>query len=269
MLPLIIRTIYIKRKSLLIYIIICALMVWMFVAFFPTMYEQAEVLSEAFASYPESFLKAFGIDEIESLFLTLESFLAAEYYSMMWPLTFIIFFTSLGVSSIAGEIENGTIEILLVQPISRAKIYFGKFIAGLFILLMFIIVSNFSVIPFALLHNVEINLQSYFVVSILGLLFSLAIFSSAMMFSAMFSSKGRSGSLTAGMLVLMYAINLIATFKESVQNLKYLSFFYYYDFNAALINHKIDLLSIGVFLGFSLVCSLIGLVVFFKRDIAT
>lgn len=265
--PLIKRTIAVNKKTLLAYILIATLLAWMFVVFFPSIHEQAEDFSKLMENYPEAFLKAFGV-ETENLFLQLESFLAAEHYSLMWPLLLLVLAITQAGAAIAGEIEKGTMEILLSQPLSRRQIYLSKFIAGFLIIFTFVWASNFLVVPLAKLYEVEINLKSYWTISLLGTLFGLAVFCLTMMFSAFFSTKGRAASLSAGILILMYALNLFASLKESAENLKYFSFFYYYDYNAALLEGKIEPLAIGVFLGASVVCTLVGLFWFNRRDIA-
>lgn len=267
MLALIARTISTRKTSLLAYILIAVGMIWMLAAFFPAIKDQADNLAVMIESYPKSFLEAFGVEE--NLFLNFECFLAVENFSLMWPIILIVLVISLGSSAIAGEIDQGTIEILLAQPISRAKIYWAKYIAGLIIMSIFIFVSVFSVIPFAHLHKVDYDLQKLVTMFALGELFGWVIFSLTITFSSIFSTKGKPSSITAGILILMYAINLAAKLKESVENLKYFSFFHYYDFNAALIRNKIEPLTIGVFLGVSIICTIIGLVVFVKRDVAT
>jgi len=268
MFALIKRTLNVNKKSLFIYIIISIILMWMYVALFPSMQEQAETLSEAFASYPEGFMKAFGVD-LDTLFLTIESFLAAEHYSLIWPLLVIILGISLGASAIAGEVDEGTMEILLAQPLSRLHIFWGKYIAGLTLLFVFSFVSVFSVIPFALLHNVDVQLANHLYVAIVGLLFGITIFSISMMLSSLFSARGRVVSIIAGLLIGMYALNLVASLKESLENFKYLSFFHYYDSNAAIIDSEIYFLSIAVFVGITVLCSIAGSMIFMKRDVAT
>jgi ABC-2 type transport system permease protein len=268
MLALIVKTIYTKRRLLFINIIICALLIWLFVIFFPHMYEQSETLSEAFENYPDAFLQAFNVD-VSQLFLSLEAFLAAEHFSLMWPIILIVFIISLGGSAIAGEVDDGTIEILLAQPLSRTKIYFSKYIAGLVILVAFIVISNFSVVPFALVHKVDFDIGKYVLISILGFFFAFGIYSFSMMLSAIFSSKGKVSAVLAGTILGMYAINLLSTFKESVENLRYLSYFYYFDTNNALIEGHINVLSFIIFILTGVIFILIGLIAFKKRDIAT
>ncbi|MDD3647514.1 MAG: ABC transporter permease subunit [Candidatus Dojkabacteria bacterium] len=267
MLGLIKRTIAVKKRTVLVYAGICALLNWVFVLFYPHMHEQAEVLTEAFSNYPEEFLMAFNVDA-STLFLSLESFLAAENFSMLWPIILIVFIISLAGSAIAGEVDDGTIEILLSQPVSRSETYLGKYLAGIFLVFIFVFLSIFSTIPFAWIHNIDFTLKTHLIMSILGMLFAFAIFSFAMMVSAISSGKGKVGAYTAGFVVAMYVLKLLSTFQESVQNLKYLSFFHYFDVNAALIESRISLVSIIVFCIFGIATSLVGLLIFQKRDVA-
>jgi len=253
----------------MVYILICALFVWMMIAFFPTMLENAKELEEAFANYPKEFLEAFDITSMETMFANLEGFLAVEYYSIIWPIIAIILVLSCGGGAIAGEIDRGTIEVLLAQPVSRARLYWAKYLAGTIIIVAFVILSNLFVPPLASFYNVEFQWKSLLMISALGFLFSLALFSIAMMFSALSSSKGRAASIGGVIVIMMYGLDLISKFKESVEGVKYLSFFHYFDHNAALLDHQIAPLAIAVFLGVSVVCALTGLVVFVKRDIAT
>lgn len=265
-LPLLLQTIKKKRNTLLAYLAINGALVWMLVAVFPSMAQKGEELSKAFENYPEVMLKALNID-MASFLTSLEGFLTAENFSIMWPIILIILTISLGTGAIAGEVEKGTIEILLAQPLSRVKIFLAKYAAGIMITFLFVLISVFSVIPFALLHNVEFDSQSYLVMSALGALLGFSLLGLSMMFSSFFSERGKAAALTTAVVIVMYAFNLIASFKESLDKLKYLSFFYYHDHNAAMLEHLIDPLAIAVFLGVGVVCALVGLVVFVKRDI--
>lgn len=268
MLSLFLKTIYLNRKKLVLNVLITTLFNWMFVAMFPAMQKEADKLTEAFAAYPEDFLKVFNID-MENILTTLENFMQMENFSILWPIVAIILIISIGSPSIAGEVDDGTLEVLLAQPLSRLKIFISKYLGGLVIIFLFVFLSIFSTIPFAILHNVDYQVKSYLFISIIGFLFSLAIYSSTFMLSSISSTRGRPSSIISGMLLLMYAINIIVSFRESAEKLKYLSFFYYYDYKAAMIDFKIGLLNIMVFVMFSIVCTVVGSVAFTKRDIAT
>ncbi len=268
MLTLIIKTIQKNIINLLIYTIISASFVWMYVAMWPSFSKQSEKFLELADAYPEAVLKAMNID-IVGMFSSLEGFIAGEHFSIIWPIIIIILTLSYASSAIAGEVDKGTIELLLAQPISRLKIFFAKYLSGLVIIAAFVLLSNFSVVPLSLLHNVDLQIQNYLTISILGFLFAFAIYGVCIMLSSFASARGMPMAITGGLLIIMYALNVFSAFQESVEKLKYLSFFHYYDFASAAISNQLEILNIVVFLVVGIITTLIGAVIFIKRDIAT
>jgi len=89
------------------------------------------------------------------------------------------------------------------------------------------------------------------------------------MLSSIFSSTGKVTTTVLVIFIFMYALNILSSLKESLQGLQYFSFFYYFDFSLALVDGKLDPLGVGMFLGLGMIMSLIGLVMFIKRDIVT
>lgn len=266
MLTIILRTIKDRKVSLIIYCLAVIMFVWMYVAMYPTISRDAEDFQKAFDSYPQEIFEVFGIEELS--FDTLEKFLAMEHYSIIFPLMLLFFLISIAGGSLAGEIDKGTIENILAKPISRLKLFFSRYLAGVISLLVFTAASVFSAIPLAMLHDVDYQGKGYLYVFALSLLFGWAIFSIAYMFSALFSEKSKVYMFTGGLFLLMYVINIASTLIEKLEDLQYLSFFYYYDYNKALMDAAIDWLPIVVFAGTAIICTAIGAFYYHKRDIA-
>ncbi len=268
MLTLLIKTIRKNMITLLIYTIISASFVWMYVAMWPSFSKESEKFLELADAYPEAVMKAMGVD-IMSMFGSLEGFIAGEHFSIVWPIILIILTLSYASVEIVVYVDIGTFELLLAQPISRLKIFLAKYFSGLVVIAAFILLSNFSVVPLSILHNVDLQIQNYLAISILGFLFAFAIFGICIMLSSLSSARGRPMAITGGLLIIMYALNVFAAFQESVENLKYASFFHYYNFAAAAIHNQLDILDVAVFLVVGIVTAIIGAYIFVKRDIAT
>ncbi len=268
MLSLIWRTIKDRKVSLIAYSLGAAIFMEMYVAMFPFFADKQVEFDKLLQAYPKEVFQAMGMDLADFTLANFESFLGVEHFSLVWPIMVIIFVIAFGGAQIAGEIEKGTIETVLAQPISRLKIFLGKYLAGVISLVAFCAVSVFSVIPLAALHGVDYRLENYWTMSILGFLFALAIFSISMLAASIFSEKGKSNFTIGGIILAMYVINVISSFKESLKDLKYLSFFYYYDYAAAIMHNKIDGLTIWVFLGVSVVATILGALWFMRRDVA-
>lgn len=258
-----------RRKSLLIYFLVSVIFLWMYIAIFPYIQSQSQELQQLMQAYPESLLKAFNIKISELTFTELEPFLAMEHFSAIWPILLIALAISLAGGAIGGEIEKGTIEILLSQPLSRAKLFLGKYLGALFLILIFVLFSIISIFPLAWMYNVELQVKNYFTFGILGFFFGWVVFSLGILTSSIFSEKGKANFLAAGIVVVMYGLNIISSLKENLENLKFFSFFHYYDASAALINNKVDNLSFIVFAIVILITSILAGFWFSKRDIAT
>lgn len=256
-----------RKWTILIYGLAAILFLWMYIALFPYVQSQAEQFSKLIEAYPKAMMEAMDLEMSQLSFTKLESFLAMEYFSFIWPIMAIALAVSLAGAIVSGEVEKGTIELLLSQPISRVKLFFAKYLTSLVILIIFTLVSIFAVIPLAEAYNIEYFLKNYFTAGILSFLFGLAVLSISALMSSIFSEKGRVYFASVGILILMYVLNIIANLKENLSDLKYASFFHYFDTSKALVENNIDGLSIWVFVGVSVVFTILAAIWFSKRDI--
>jgi ABC-2 type transport system permease protein len=267
MLPITVRTIRDKRLSLTIYCLATVAMLWVYVSMFPGIQKESQKLSEAFKSYPEAMMKAFNIESLD--FSQLENFVAMEQFSIIWPLIVLFLLLSFAGTSLAGEVEKGTVEALLSRPVSRLRVFTQKYLAGMLVLVGYTTVSVFAIWPLAAMYSIDFKIGNFILVYWLCLLFGWAVYSFAMLCSAWFSERSRVYGIAGGVLILMYVLNIIAALKENLGWLKYLSFFHYYDSSAALIKGEFTPLSIVVFLAFAVVATAVAAWRFQKRDIAS
>ncbi len=261
------RTLKDRRTLLVIYCVASITLLWMYIAFFPGFKEQSSSIEQLMKSYPESMMKAFNVD-IKS-FTTVEGFISTEQFSFVWPLLLMFMMIGYAGFSLAGEIEKGTIEILLSQPVSRLKIFLGRYLAGFVMLILFTIFSIFAAIPICQAYNIDFSAHNFMTLALLGFMFGLSIYSIGMFFSSIFSDKGKVFFLSGGLLVVMYVLNILSAIKESLMDLKYASFFYYFNPQKALVYNQIDNWSYFVFIGVAVILTVLGAIWFSRRDIAS
>ncbi len=255
-----------RKVSLIIYSLAATLFVWMYVAMFPAIQEQSAVWIAALESFPEALFEAFGIEDFNMS--TIERFLAIEHFSLVWPIMAILLLVSIAGRGLAGQIEQGTAELLLSRPVSRLRIFGAKYLVGVFALVVFAFVSVFSVVPLAALHGVDYIFGNHVSVAVIAVLFGWAVFSMAILFSALFAERSRVYMATGGVLLVMYVLNIAAAMKEDWDSLKFASFFHYYDYNDALIRNTLDATDVLVFAAVALGCTLVGAWWFSRRDVA-
>ena len=73
--------------------------------------------------------------------------------------------------------------------------------------------------------------------------------------------------VVGGFMALSYVLNVVAGLVEKANDVKYVSLFYYFDSSKALIKNEFDLTAHLVFLTIAIVTTLLGAVIFKKRDI--
>lgn len=255
-----------KKTMMLAYCLIGIGFIVMYTAMFPSIKAQTDTLKEVMKAYPESVMKAMGIKSID--FSVLASFISMEYFSILWPLLAIMVAISLGGFSIAGEIESGTAPLLLSLPLSRGMIYISKVISSALGLAIFSLCTIPTIWPIAKIFNSDISLPNLLLVTLSGYLFGLTVLALATFLSTIFSEKGKAYFISGGLLIIMYALNVVSALKDSYSDLKYSSLFHYFDPTSAILDGKIENLTFTVTIGTSLVLLTAGYLWFSRRDIS-
>ncbi|MBU6389272.1 ABC transporter permease subunit [Patescibacteria group bacterium] len=258
---------YFKERwvILLIYVVALFLLMWMYIGLFPSIKSQAQSFNQLIQQMPEGLRSAFGADAFD--YSNLGSYLSTEMFGFLWPLVMIIFTLSWAANALAGEVELGTVEIVLSKPVSRLRVYWERYLAGVAALFIYVVFSILSLIPFARLYSIDISHLHPVLLSLLCFLFGMAVFSLGTLLSAIFSDKSKVYAFGAGLLVLTYVLNIVASLKDSLSDLKYGSFFYYFNPAQAIVHDKIVTEGYWVFILFSLVTVLLGAWYWNRRDI--
>lgn len=258
-----------KKFSIVAFTLGAVATVEMYLALFPTLKEQSDQLNKLLEAYPKGLMEAFGFENTANFFSKIETYMSSEYFSFFWPILAIILVIGFANHLFAGEVENGSIELALAQPFSRIKLFLSRYLAGTLGFLIFSLISVYAIVFFAIAHGFDYQLVNYFSIWGMGFLFGMAVFGLACLFSVIFAEKGKATFATAGLLLAMYVINIVSSFKESLDKLKYGSFFHY--FNPPLILGKNELVDWSLIVFSSvIILSLIGtILILSKRDITT
>ncbi len=91
-------------------------------SFYDTLASQVAQLDAMLRSYPPQLMAFFG--EVATLG-TPEGYLTIEFFSYM-PLIIGIYAVLTGSGLLAADEENGTLDLLLAHPVSRAELFFGR-----------------------------------------------------------------------------------------------------------------------------------------------
>ncbi len=265
MIPIILRTIRDRWKTLLAMGIIGLGTMLMYISMFPTYRNMIEQNTQIFEQMPEAMVKAFNMEDFT--FDTLEKFLNIEMYSLFWLVLTIILTLSLSGSSLAGEVERETATLTASQPVSRSSHYIGKFLAAVSIFTAFNVLVNFSVFPIAAAFDLPVQVGHFMTVTVMCELFGLALLGLGFAVSAFMSDKGRVYMTLGGAVLVMYVLNIISAIQPSIDAFKYASLFHYFNPGTFLVKGLYDGTAVAVFSGLAGIGFAIGLVRWRTRDI--
>ncbi len=255
-----------RRYTLIAYCGIVVLLLVLYIALFPSIQDSLNQFQKIYETYPEGLYKAMGIENLS--INSLENYLSIEMYNLMWQILALLLTSSLAGYAIAGQIEKGTIGFYLSLPIGRTKLFFSKYLAGLSSIMLFVVVSVGGSIPIAALFNMSMSKVGVAKLGILSLLFAWAIYSVALLWSAIFSERSRVYMVMGALLIGMYAMNVISSLKSSLAWLDNYSIFYYYNSQKILSGGNIRLSSAIVYSSIIVLTTILSLYIFKKRDIS-
>jgi len=257
-----------RKYQTLIFSIASVAFLEMYIALFPALQKQSQQMAKLLETYPDSMWKAFNIDKSSLVFDKVGPYLGMEQFNFIWPIMAVILGIGFAGYAFANEVEKGTVEVLLSQPVDRMRIFAARYLTGLLNIAIFTMVSILAIFPLTAMHQVSVNAKGVLLLTLVSFLFAWAIYSIAILASVFFSEKSKVSFVGGGLLILMYVLNILAGLKESLSNLQYLSFFHYY--NATQIIDKATTIEWTwlVFLGVIIISTSAAGLWFNRRDVA-
>jgi ABC-2 type transport system permease protein len=114
------KTLWDQRRALVGWGIGLALTIGLMAAMWPSFRDM--LTPELLASYPEPMRRLFDFEAMT----TGAGFLNAELFSIVVPAMFVIYAIGRGARLVAGEEQDGTLELVVVSPVSRTRILVQK-----------------------------------------------------------------------------------------------------------------------------------------------
>jgi ABC-2 type transport system permease protein len=171
--------------------------------------------------FPESNVLDYGFSDLDSLF-------------SFGPLAFLLLIPAITMRSFAEERKDGTLELLLTQPLTDWEIILGKYFAGVLLVVFALVPTLVYYFSIYQLGNPVGNIDSASVVSsYIGLILVGAVFVSIGLFASLLSANQIVSFIVALLLSYflydgLHRISAYTVFEISLQNIDYFSIGYHY-----------------------------------------
>jgi ABC-type transport system involved in multi-copper enzyme maturation permease subunit len=256
-----------RKWTIATFLLVGVLFAWIYVITYPSVQATQASIADFVNQLPPALNKAFGLDP--ATFGTFQGYVAGKQFSLLWPVLLTSLLGGLSANFVSADIEKGTIELALSQPISRMKVFLAKVAGGIIADLLYVTFSVLSFIPIAANYGIPYKSNAFVLLAEVGFILGLTFFGLGMLSSSLFSEKDKSLFLTIGVFIAMYVLYIASLLDSNLEKLKYGSFFYYYDYNSVLTTAKVVTAAWPVLLGTFVLFTASGLIWFNKRDIIT
>lgn len=194
-------------------------------------------------------------------------FLSAEFFSWV-PAGLAVFAILWGTAAIAGDEEAGRLDLLLAQPVSRARVLAetsGALSLGL-------VVAALAAIPGLVgglaLSGVAVPVGRVVWATVATVPLLLVYLALALLCAALFSSRAAATAAATGLLVAGYFFNLLATGVDLLRAARPATPFYWGDASRALVGNPVWA-RVLVLLAVATVLWLLALLAFRRREIGS
>ncbi|NBD25569.1 ABC transporter permease subunit [Paenibacillus glycinis] len=253
-------------RGLIIWSIIIAGIIFLYLGIFPSMAKQQQDMDNLMNAVPEGMQKAFGMDRLS--LGTLLGFYGIEIH-LMTTLLGSIYAALLASGIVAKEQNEKTAEFLLALPVSRPTIIVHKWLAAMANVLLFnavIVAASFA--GFQLAHGEDLSYKAFFLLELAVLMMHLTFAGIAFLFSAVARRTRSIVSMSLGTVFIMYFLSVAAGLSDRLSWLKYVTPFKYADSAQIITERSFHPLYAGIMAIAIAGCFLASYWYYNKKDIA-
>lgn len=248
-----------NRRSLLLWALAVAAVTALYTAFYPSVGGgQMDAMLE---SMPSEFITAMGFDSMT----TAAGYVTSTVYSLLGAVLTLVCTIGLGARLVAGQEEDGTLELELSAPVSRRRIYAER-LAGLWLTVLVLVLAlsaSLGVLSAAL----ELGLTATNVAAASAglLLFGGALGTVAFAVGAATGRRGIALGSAAGAAVTAYLLNYLSPIAEAPWMEKISPFHWY--IGAEPLATGFDWPGLALLAALAVLAALGGAVSFARRDL--
>lgn len=241
-----------------------AAMVLMYSSFWPSVRDNAGQFESYLKNLPEALRNILG----ELSLGTPAGYLQSELFSFLGPALILVFAIGAGARSIAGEEEQGTIDLLAAAPVSRGQIVLEKFTAICLTAIGIGASLWVALVTIGRAFGLDVSPANEAAATLQLVLLGIAFGAIAQLLGSWLGRRTLAIAVTAGLAVGTFLLDAFAPAVDGLTWAAKLSPFYYYGENVPL-RDGLDIGDALVLVGVAAVGLWLSILAFDRRDIHT
>jgi ABC-2 type transport system permease protein len=249
-----------QRRSLIGWAIALAAICAIYAAFYPSM--GGDEMTDLIETLPEALVEGLGYGAIG----TAAGYLDSTVYSLLAPALMLVFGIGFGARVLAGQEEDGTLELELTMPIDRRRVLIERFAALVVQLALLALVVYAVVASMALALDMDVTLANIAAATLGLFLLALAMGTVALGVGAATGRKAAGLAAGAGLAVAGFMANVLSPIIEGAGWLENVSPFGWY-LGGDPLNEGIDPIGFGALLAVTLLTLAVSIPIHARRDV--
>ena len=199
-----------------------------------------------------------------------EALMALEMYSSLYALIWGGIVAYIGGASLPATYENGTLDLALARPISRTRYYLELWLSAVLGALILSIGTAAAVAVSSLfVKNANIDWTWLIIAQLIEFAFMFMASGIGALFGSFMNASRAAGGAAIGILALFYLMNTLGGLSNTLSWMQKIEPLYYTQSIQALAEHSITGWYPLVLVIVGLVCGIVGLAIFNRRDLPT
>ena len=233
-------------------------------ALYPILLANTTMIEDYMKLFPKEFMAAFGMT---GSLADPGVFFTTYIGSFLWPVVAAIAAIVLATRPTAADADRGWADITLATPLTRGR-YLGAGILGQVVILAGLaLVTVGGILTVGTLVGAGFDAGRFLAAGAVLWLFACAMAGVTSLVAVITLSRGAAAACTAGLLIAMYLLNVVAQVQPDLVWLGNLSAFRYSGVGALIDTGTPDWVGVGVFAVVAVVGWVASLVLFRRRDL--
>jgi ABC-2 type transport system permease protein len=235
----------------------------LYLPIFPSIGGTDSQMAQLIGKLPPSLVNALGYGNITSG----AGYVESTFYGLIGFVLVIIAAVAWGTAAIAGDEENGTLELTLAHAVSRTQVVLERTLAVTIRLVWLTVVSVLMVLAFNSSAGLDLKVGNLIAVAAAYLGLGLLSATLAIAVGALTGRRAYATGAGAGIAVLGYALNAVGAQTASLDRLRDFSP-YGWAYHRTPLASGADWGGLGLLYGFSALFVVVAVVALRRRDIA-
>jgi ABC-2 type transport system permease protein len=261
------KTVFERWRATLVYAVGILAYMLMLTAVYPTFRNMLAAKSELLKNYPKGLLQFFGVKSIDAS--SFSNYITLELLGFIWVIIMAAFVIAFARQMISGELHDGTLELLMSQPVPRWKVLTSEGIALLAGIVVLVVTTVLGIFAFgsAFASSAGINYAGYAAFLLVGICLSAAIAGYSVLFSVLLDDPRRAVMASVGLTLFFYLIHFAAAYSKIVEKVDWFDIFHYYSPMTVIDSGTIPVKSVLLLLAFAAVGFGAAVWAFDRKDI--